>query len=98
MNFPRIKKLQIDYNFNGLQNRINNGIVWKFEGSEGRHAMDALKSGICMLPKETTYDYYGNKLPSRDEVKSGSTGSYQNSVNFWSLVDSGKIDLFDIIE
>jgi hypothetical protein len=37
-----------------------------------------------MLPKQVHFDYYGNRIPSRDELKKGSKGTYQNAVKFWS--------------
>jgi hypothetical protein len=46
--------------------------------------MAALESGECMLPKQAHFDYYGNRIPSRDELKKGSKGTYQNAVKFWS--------------
>ena len=70
-----------------MQQLINSGQIWSFEGSMGRHAMSLLESGACMLPTVTRYDYYGNKVPSRYDVKPGTTGSYQNSVNYWPNVE-----------
>ena len=83
MHYQTIKKLQRDNGYTELQQSINDGSVWKLNGSSGRGAMDSLESGVCMLPKKTTSDYYGNTLPSRDVLKSGTKGSFQNSVNFW---------------
>lgn len=39
--------------------------------------MDAIKAGACMLGKAPARDYYGNRIPSRDEVQEGTKGSYQ---------------------
>lgn len=60
-----------------LQALINSGTVWGLQGSYGRSAMDALESGFVMLGKNPTSDYYGNRIPSRDEVKEGTKGSRQ---------------------
>jgi len=90
MNSAQIKKLQQDYQFYGMQTMINDGTAWKMEGSYGRVAMAALESGACMLPKKRTYDYYGNVLPSRDEIKAGTKGSYANCRDFWQDVVDGK--------
>lgn len=58
-----------------LQQLINSGTVWSLQGSYGRGAMDALESGFVMLGKEPAHDYYGNRIPSRSEVKDGTKGS-----------------------
>ena len=84
MNIKTIYKLQREYGLAEMQKMINTGLAWKMEGSVGRYAMELLRSGACMLPKESVVDYYGNKVPSRDEVVSGTLGSFENSVNFWS--------------
>tara|TARA_R110000787_G_scaffold284826_1_gene399070 strand:- start:497 stop:799 length:303 start_codon:yes stop_codon:yes gene_type:complete len=94
MNFQSIKKLQKDYGFDEMQNLINSGTAWKMEGSFGRQAMELLNSGACMLPKSFKNDYYGNRIPSRDVLKAGSKGTYQNSKTFWEGVQSGRIDLY----
>jgi hypothetical protein len=84
MNIKKIAKAQKEMGVNELQEWINLGIAWKMEGSVGRAAMAALESGECMLPKQAHFDYYGNRIPSRDELKKGSKGTYQNAVKFWS--------------
>lgn len=63
-----------DY-YRALQRRINDGSIWHFEGSAGRAAMDAIESGLCILGKQPCRDYYGNRIPSRYEVKAGTKGS-----------------------
>ena len=92
MNYNTILKLQKENDLTDTQNRINDGSIWKFEGSVGRVTMDLIKSGACMLPKKPTYDYYGSQLPSRDWLKKGTQGTYQNSVRFWTAVENGEID------
>ena len=60
--------------YQSIQRAIN-AKSWAFQGSYGRAMMDAIKSGYCMLGTEATKDYYGNRIPSRYEVKAGSQGS-----------------------
>lgn len=67
-----------------MQRMINDGSVWKMEGSMGRRAMELLEMGACWLPKKAHYDYYGNRVPSRDELAKGTKGTYQNAINFYS--------------
>lgn len=91
MNYHGIKKMQRIYGYEGIQAMINSGDAWKLEGSVGRHAMDLLEAGICMLPKKTKIDYYGNLVPSRDDLKAGTKGTYKNAKNFWQRVKEGEI-------
>ena len=93
MNFQRIKALQKEYGYHSFQAMINGGEAWKLEGSYGREAMRLLESGACMLPKQRKVDYYGNTVPSRDDVKAGTKGSYLNCKKFWMAVESGEIEL-----
>lgn len=60
-----------------MQQAINGGTAWQFQGSVGRSMMAALEAGICMLGKDGAADYYGNYIPSRDQVQEGTKGSYQ---------------------
>ena len=87
MNYQRITKLQKDFGYDNMQASINNGQCWKFEGSVGRSAMRLLESGCCMLPKEAKFDYYGNRVPSRYDLKAGTKGTFKNSQNFWMTVE-----------
>jgi hypothetical protein len=43
--------------------------------------MDAIRSGYCMLGRHSSRDYYGNHIPSRDEVQAGTKGSYDYVVH-----------------
>ena len=63
-----------DY-YDSLQLAINSLTAWRLQGSYGRAMMDAIAAGYCMLGKESTSDYWGNRIPSRDEVKAGTKGS-----------------------
>jgi hypothetical protein len=84
MKFYKLKQLQYGYGYDKLQDYIDTGMAWKMEGAIGRAAMDALKSGACMLPTSSRKNYYGTTVPSRYQVKAGTTGSYENSVRFYS--------------
>lgn len=84
MNYQTVKKLQKQHGFANMQRLIDSGDVWKMEGSMGREASLMLEMGACFLPKTPKRDYYGNRIPSRDEVKAGTKGSWKNSVNYFS--------------
>ena len=60
-----------------MQKAINDGLAWKFQGSYGRSMMDAIRNGYCMLGHTQASDYYGNVIPSRDDVEEGTKGSYE---------------------
>lgn len=84
MNISTIYKLQREYGLSEIQELINSGMAWKMEGATGRYAMELLRSGACILPSKSVIDTYGNKVPSRDELVSGTLGTFENAVNFWS--------------
>ena len=63
--------------YESIQKAINSGYAWKMQGSYGRAMMDAIKSGYCLLGHERFSDYYGNTIPSRDDVEEGTKGSYE---------------------
>lgn len=67
---------QVEF-YTELQKAINSGVAWSFQGSYGRSMMDAITSGYCMLGKTSARDYYGNHIPSRDDVKFGTKGSIE---------------------
>lgn len=60
-----------------MQQAINDGAAWCFQGSYGRAMMDAINAGDCMLGKKRARDYYGNTIPSRDDVQAGTKGSFE---------------------
>lgn len=60
-----------------LQQAINSGSAWSLQGSYGRAMMEAIESGACLLAKFPARDYWGNFIPSRDQVKAGTKGSYE---------------------
>lgn len=67
--------------YQALQRAINDGTAWCFQGSCGRAMMNAIEEGYCMLGRKPAHDYYGNRIPSRDEVKPGTKGSYDYVAN-----------------
>jgi len=56
--------------------RVINGGMWGLQGSYGRTMMDAISAGLCLLGHNDARDYYGNHIPSRDQVQAGTKGSY----------------------
>ena len=65
---------ELDY-YLSIQRAINGG-MWGLQGSYGRAMMDAINGGYCMLGAKAARDYYGNGIPSRNDVKPGTKGSY----------------------
>ena len=63
--------------FLSLQRAINSGTAWAMQGAYGRAMMEAITAGYCMLGRDQARDYYGNTIPSRDDVKQGTKGSYE---------------------
>jgi hypothetical protein len=52
-----------------FQKMVNDGSVWHLQGVYGRRAADLLNAGIIKHAKERHHDYYGNPLPTRNEMK-----------------------------
>lgn len=67
---------ELEY-YEAIQKAINSGMGWKMQGSYGRTMMDAIRTGCCMLGHTRSSDYYGNIIPSRDDVEPGTKGSYE---------------------
>lgn len=57
-----------------LQRFISAG-QWSFQGSMGRAMMRAIEAGECVLGPRPARDYWGNYIPARGQVKSGTLGS-----------------------
>jgi hypothetical protein len=89
----QITELQKQHGMTEMQNMINNGNAWHMEGSYGRAAMENLEMGSCMLPEERHKDYWGNTVPSRNDLKPGTKGTQLNCQNFWTKVEDGEIQL-----
>lgn len=62
--------------YEAVQRAINSG-TWGLQGSYGRTMMEAVKGGYCLLGHIQARDYYGNTIPSRDDVEEGTKGSYE---------------------
>jgi hypothetical protein len=62
--------------FESLQRAINSRDAWRMQGSYGRAMMQALEDGYCLLGYMHARDYWGSRIPSRDEVKQGTKGSF----------------------
>lgn len=60
-----------------LQRTVNDGTAWKFQGSYGRTLMEAINAGVILLGVNRSSDYYGNVIPSRDDVEPGTKGSFE---------------------
>lgn len=69
-----------------MQELIETGLAWHFEGSVGREAMSFLKCGACFLPETPFKDYYGNEVPSREWLEPGTTGTLENATEFWNNI------------
>jgi len=89
----QITELQKRYGVTDIQEQINSGLAWLMEGSVGSAAMDTLECGMCMLPLVPRKDYWGNIVPARTSLASGTKGTLENSQNFWEKVESGEIYL-----
>lgn len=60
-----------------MQRVINSGTGWSLQGSYGRSMMAAIENGDCMLGRNASHDAYGNAIPSRTDVVSGTKGSME---------------------
>jgi hypothetical protein len=67
-----------------LQELIDSGLAWHLEGFMGRQAADALRDGAAVLPGTRYQDYWGNTVPSYQDVRdvAGSAGSVANAEAF----------------
>lgn len=79
----RITELQKQFGFWELQALINTGEVWHMEREMGIKAVQAMRMGACMLPKERSLDALGNIVPSRLELRPYSMGTLQRCQEFW---------------
>ena len=57
------------------QELIETGMAWQLEGHIGRQCMAAIEAGAAVLGTVPHRDYWGNRVPSRFEVQSGTLGS-----------------------
>jgi hypothetical protein len=63
--------------YTSLQAAINSLSAWSLQGSYGRTMMAAIEDGFCCLGRAPARDYWGNRIPSRDEVQPGTKGSLE---------------------
>lgn len=69
--------VSMDEMIEGYQALIDSGDAWRLEGSVGRNAMALIEAGKCTLGPEAHLDYWGNRIPSKFEVKPGTKGSQE---------------------
>jgi hypothetical protein len=67
----------LDEQVAAYQHLIDTGACWTMDGSTGRAAMSLIEDGYCTLGPVGHRDYYGNYVPSRDEVEPGTKGSVE---------------------
>lgn len=60
--------------YEAIQRQVNAG-QWSLQGSHGRTMMEAIQNGNVMLGRNGARDYWGNYIPSRDQVQDGTKGS-----------------------
>lgn len=58
----------------GLQSLVDSGQAWMLEGSVGRACMAAIEDGAIVLGPTAVRNFYGNRIPSRFEVRHDTTG------------------------
>lgn len=61
-----------------FQKGVNDGSVWKLQGSYGRRAQELLNAGEINYPSKKTYDAYGNQIPTRADIKT-QFGKYETA-------------------
>jgi hypothetical protein len=96
--FKQIQALQKQYKVTGVQEGITSGQCWHMEGAQGRFASECLTNGVCVLPTVQIKDYYGNTVPSRNDLKPGTKGTLGNACNFWQKVVDGDSEARDYLE
>ena len=59
--------IETDEDIARLQEMVDNGSIWGFQGSVGRMAADLLEQGVLKFPEKRTHDFYGNPIPTKEE-------------------------------
>ena len=98
MTIKKIRQMQKNFGLDKAQKLIEDGTIWQFEGSVGRTASLGLEIGIFFLPDKRTFDYYGNMIPSRDDLVKGTKGTLENAENFWKSVEEGDFMAIEAID
>jgi hypothetical protein len=83
LTLKRITELQKAYGVTGTQEGINS---------------EMLEAGVCVLPNGRRTDYYGNIVPSRDDLKPGTKGTLLNCQTFWQMVEDGNFETIESLE
>lgn len=83
MTEKQIREAQAEAGLAETQRLIDSGAIWGFEGSMGRAAMAGLEEGVFFLPAKMTRDFYGNKIPNRNELEPGTKGTLENASRYW---------------
>lgn len=58
-----------------MQSLINSGTGWSLQGSYGRSMMAGIEAGVNTLGPKRARDYWGNTIPSKFDVQTGTKGS-----------------------
>ena len=95
MTKQEIRQWQKAYGYEDIQDQIISGEIWMLEGSIGRMAIRLLTAGVCYLPEVATHDFCGNRIPSRNELKAGAEGTLENSIQYWSAIECGDIEILE---
>jgi len=75
--YTKIHNLIMQSDAHEWQAMIDDGSCWRMEGWYGRRAMEYLESGDCILGLVAGCDYYGNKIPTFNEVQKDTKGSLE---------------------
>lgn len=60
-----------------IQRAINSGAAWNLQGSYGRTAMNYIENGYCTVGLVAHKDFYGNTVPSQDQLEAGTKGTIE---------------------
>lgn len=83
MNYLTVRQLQKRYGVAKVQQLIDNGEAFRFEGEFGELVWSMIHSGACMLPNVVYKDHTGKMIAARQMVPKGSVGSFQRCSDYW---------------